>query len=39
MTSFPWLSLIVFFPLIGAVLCFLVKAESSRWVALSLHRR
>ena len=35
MTSFPWLSLIVFFPLIGAVLCFLVKAESSRWVALS----
>ncbi|GAB1722373.1 MAG: NADH-quinone oxidoreductase subunit M [Nitrospira sp. CR1.1] len=35
MTSFPWLSLIVFFPLIGAVLCFLVKAESSRWVALA----
>ncbi len=34
MTSFPWLSLIVFFPLIGAVLCFLVKAESSRWLAL-----
>ena len=35
-TSFPWLTLIVFFPLLGAVLCFLVKAESSRWVALGV---
>ena len=34
MTSFPWLSLIVFFPLIGAVVCLLVTAESSRRLAL-----
>jgi NADH-quinone oxidoreductase subunit M len=35
-TSFPWLSLIVFLPLIGAVLCLLVKAESARWLALAI---
>src|SRR5512132_1328452 len=35
-SSFPWLSLIVFLPLIGAVLCFLVKAESARWLALAV---
>src|SRR5690349_6574346 len=35
-TSFPWLSLIVFLPLIGAVLCLLVKAESARWLALGI---
>ena len=34
MTSFPWLSLIVFLPLAGALLCLLVKAESARWLAL-----
>ncbi len=34
MTSFPWLSLIVFVPLIGALLCLMVKAESARWLAL-----
>lgn len=33
-SSFPWLSLIVFLPLIGAVLCLLVKVESARWLAL-----
>ncbi len=34
-SSFPWLSLIVFLPLIGAVLCLLVKVESARWLALA----
>ena len=33
MTSSPWLSLIVFLPLAGALLCLLVKAESARWLA------
>ena len=36
MTSFPWLSLIVFLPLAGALLCLLVKAESARWLALGV---
>ena len=31
--SFPWLSLIVFLPLFGALLCLLVKAETARWLA------
>jgi NADH-quinone oxidoreductase subunit M len=35
-TTFPWLSLIVFLPLAGAILCFLVKAESARWLALGI---
>jgi NADH-quinone oxidoreductase subunit M len=35
-TTFPWLSLIVFLPLAGAILCFLVKAESARWLALGV---
>jgi NADH-quinone oxidoreductase subunit M len=35
-TSFPWLSLIVFLPLAGALLCLLVKAESARWLALGV---
>ena len=34
-SSLPWLSLIVFLPLIGAVLCLLVTAESARWLALA----
>ena len=34
--SFPWLSLIIFLPLLGAVLCLLVKAESARWLALGV---
>ena len=33
-SSFPWLSLIIFLPLLGAVLCLLVKTESARWLAL-----
>ena len=33
-SSFPWLSLIIFLPLLGAVLCLLVKMESARWLAL-----
>ncbi|MGZ9188763.1 MAG: complex I subunit 4 family protein, partial [Nitrospira sp.] len=33
-SSFPWLSLIIFLPLLGAILCLLVKAESARWLAL-----
>ena len=36
MSSFPWLSLIVFLPLAGALLCLLVKAESARWLALGV---
>ena len=36
MTSFPWLSLIVFLPLAGALLCLLVKPESARWLALGV---
>ena len=34
MTTFPWLTLIVFLPLVGALLCLLVKVESARWLAL-----
>ena len=34
MTTFPWLTLIVFLPLLGALLCLLVKVESARWLAL-----
>ncbi|MBV6468872.1 MAG: NADH-quinone oxidoreductase subunit M [Nitrospirae bacterium] len=34
MSAFPWLSLIVFVPLLGALICLFVKAESARWVAL-----
>ncbi|WHZ23345.1 MAG: NADH-ubiquinone oxidoreductase chain M [Nitrospira sp.] len=34
MTTFPWLTLIVFLPLIGALLCLLVKVESARRLAL-----
>ncbi len=34
--SFPWLTLIVFLPLIGAVLCLLIKSESARWLALGV---
>jgi NADH-quinone oxidoreductase subunit M len=33
-TTFPWLSLIVFLPLLGALLCLTVKAEFARWLAL-----
>ncbi|MCS6288250.1 MAG: NADH-quinone oxidoreductase subunit M [Nitrospira sp.] len=36
MTSFPWLSLIVFLPSAGALLCLLVRAESARWLALGV---
>ena len=36
MSSFPWLSLIIFLPLAGALLCLLVKAESARWLALGV---
>ncbi|MDR4480218.1 MAG: NADH-quinone oxidoreductase subunit M [Nitrospira sp.] len=36
MTSFPWLSLIIFLPLVGAIFCLLVKAESARWLALGI---
>lgn len=34
MTTFPWLTLIVFLPLLGALICLLVKVESARWLAL-----
>jgi len=33
-SGFPWLSVIVFLPLLGAVLLFFVKETSSRWIAL-----
>ena len=34
--SFPWLSVIVFLPLLGAIVCLLIKAESARWLALAV---
>ena len=34
-TSFPWLSLIVWFPLIGAILLFVVNTAAVRWVAFA----
>ena len=34
-TSFPWLTLIVWFPLIGAILLSVVHQTSVRWVALA----
>jgi NADH-quinone oxidoreductase subunit M len=35
-SSFPWLTFVIFLPLIGAALCFAVKEQSARWVALAV---
>ncbi|MBX3236360.1 MAG: NADH-quinone oxidoreductase subunit M [Nitrospiraceae bacterium] len=36
MSSFPWLTFVIFLPLVGAALCFAVKEQSARWVALGV---
>jgi len=33
-SSFPWLTFVIFLPLVGAAMCFTVKEQSARWVAL-----
>ncbi len=35
-TTFPWLTVIIFLPLLGAALCFAVREESARWLALGV---